>query len=167
MSEPSDSPSPDPPHEELRPDELLMRRFFLSKKHYRPAFTPPIQEGAFHPGKNDKDGLSLSRRRTELFTTFFDEWQFKAACTHPDDNLREHCGVCAVLVEAAHHLGLEVRPDPILPDDPGHVILPQITYTAFSEGTEELRGQIRIWISRLIELASDRILIAPGTPNRA
>ncbi len=152
-------------NEELRPDEYLMRRILPRKLHFRQAFTPPIQEAAFWPGPNDDEGLSLSRRRSEAFPHFLDEWQFKAACTHPDPNLRDRCGVCAILVEAAISIGLEVRTDPILPDDPGHVTLPQINYREFQDSIEG-RQQIQIWIGMLIELASQRILIQPGTPNQ-
>ena len=95
---------------------------------------------------------------------FLDEWQFKAACTHTDANLREKCGVCAVLVEAAQAIGLVVQPDPILPDDPGHVVLPQINYPEF-DGSPEGRQRILVWVGQLIELASQRTLIVPGTPN--
>ena len=160
----SSPPPPELPHEEIRPDELLMRRVLPRKKDFRATLTPPIQEGAFWPGPNDHDGLSLSRRRSEVFGHFLSEWQFKAACTHPDQNLRERCGVCAILAGAAQAIGLEVRPDPIIPDDPGHVLLPQITYQEFQESAEG-RQRILVWIGQLIELASQRILIAPGTSS--
>ena len=139
-----------------------MRRILPRKTHFRQSFTPPIQEVAFWPGPNDLDGLSLSRRRSELFPYFLDEWQFKDACTHPDPNLRDRCGVCAFLAEAARAIGLEVQLDPIIPDDPGHVLLPQINFREF-DGPLESRQQILTWIGQLIELASQRILILPGT----
>jgi len=152
------------PGEEVRSEELLLRRILPRKLYYRATSAPPIQETAFWPGPRDRDGLSLFRRRSEAFAHFLDEWEFKAACTHPDANLRENCGVCAVLAEAARDIGLEVRPDPIVPDDPGHVVLPQINFPAF-DGSIEGRRRILVWVGQLIELASQRILIAPGTPN--
>ena len=147
----------------VRPDELLMRRLLLRKTIFRAASSPPIQEGAFQPGKNDRHGLSLSRRRTSLNAHFLDEWQFKKSCTHPDTKLRDSCGVCAFLTEAAREIGLRVQPDPTT-DDPGHVILPQINYLSF-ENSDSDRAQIRIWINQLIEHASKLLLIPPGTAN--
>jgi hypothetical protein len=141
-----------------------MRRILKRKTDYRASFTPPIQEKAFWPGPGDNEGLSLSRKKSEAHPDFLDEWQFKAGCTIKDDNLRETCGVCAFFVEAARQMGLEVRPDPIVPGNPGHVILPQITYEKF-ENSVEGRREILILVGKLIELASHRILIAPGTPN--
>ena len=149
-------------HEEVRPDELLMRRILPRKKDYHPSRTPSIQETAFWPRPNDVEGLSLSRRRTAENSHFLDENQFKAACSHPDANLRLRCGVCAVLVAAAQAIGLQVRPDPIIPDDPGHVYLPDINYLDFDRSPES-RQKILIWVGQLIEIASQNILILPGT----
>lgn len=150
-------------HDDVRPNELLMRRLLLKKTIFRAAFTPPIQEEAFRPRKSDENGLSLSRRRTLLNAHFLDEWQLKKSCTYPDAKLRDSCGVCAFLTEAAREIGLSVQPDPTT-DDPGHVILPQINYLSF-ENSDSDRVQIRIWINQLIEHASRMLLIHPGTAN--
>ena len=142
-----------------------MRRLLLRKAHYRSNTTPPVREAAFWPRPNDDKGLSLSRRRSELFGHFLTEWQFKAQCTYPEFNLADRCGVCAFLAETALSIGLKVLRAPT-PTDPGHLLLPQINYPNF-EGSEQSREEIRVWINQLIEAASRHILIEPGTPNSA
>jgi len=108
------------------------------------------------------DGLSLSSRRSDCNPGFRDEDMFKSACTHPDEKMRSGCGVAAILVETARAIGLDVKPDPILPEDPGHVLLPQINIRDF-DGSIESRRRILEWIGQLIDAASLRILIAPAT----
>lgn len=149
------------PSREVLDDELLMRRLLPRKEHFRKRHSPPIQERAFWPGPRDLDGLSLSSRRTERDPGFLDEHQFQSACTHPDEKMRNGCGVVAILAETARAIGLEVKPDPILPEDPGHVLLPQINIRDF-DGPIESRRRILEWIGQLIDAASQRILIAPA-----
>ena len=160
---PDATPSNSPPHE-IRNDESLMRRVLAMKSHFRTQKTP-LQEQAFQPRKDESEGISISRLCSLLNPDFLGEWQFKANCTVKDDRLRDTCGVVAVLAQAARELGLKVVPDPMLPEDPGHALFPQINFPDFegNRRTDESYAQIRIWINGLIELASRRILIAPGT----
>lgn len=158
----------DLPHEPLLHDEWLMRRFLNFKSHFKSKLSPPLQEGAFHPGKNDNDGLSMSRRKSETFPNFLNEHQLKIACTHPDPKIREECGVCAFLVEFASGIGLQID---IAPEDHdlGHIMLPQIKYDLmFGENaSEETRRPIRLLITKMVQEASKHLLIPPGKPNSA
>ena len=159
-----------------------MRRLLLVKKNksYLASATPPVQEGAFHPRK-DEAALSLSRRRTSANPTFLTEWQFKVACRYGNQTIAATCGVCAFPAEFAMGLGIEIRPDPIHPDgpgevvlpgvnsDPGHAGLPGINWKDWHEetGTSGTRERIRLWISELVVESSQYILIEPGTPRSA
>lgn len=165
------SPATTSPSDPVSDREDLLRWLLNRKQHFRANHTPPILEEAFQPRKTDDKGLSLSRRKSDLHPDFPDEWEFKARNRHPDQNLKDTCGVCAILVQAAREIGLRVDPDPIIDEstgaviDPSHVLLPDINFGDFEgdNSTLEKRERIRTWINELIEHAKDRILIPPGT----
>ena len=150
------------PHEPIRHNELIMRRFFHSSKHYKPKSSPLIQEGAFHPRPADDTGISLSRRKSEEFPHFLDESALKAACAHPDPKIRENCGVCAFRRDDMSLIDLKIDTDP-LPSDLGHVLLPQINYDDFfgPNSTIEQQEFIRLLIRKIIAIADKMMLIAP------
>jgi hypothetical protein len=154
---------PDPgehsPHDEIGHAELLMRRILLIKKHWK---NERLLEGTFWPIQGHL-GLSLSRGKSEQHPEFLNEWECKTACTIQDQRLRETCGVCGVLVSEVREVGLTIQHDPIIPEDPGHVLLPEITSNAIEQGTEEQRLKLREKIGALVDFAKHRILIKPGT----
>ncbi len=145
---------------------ILMRRVLDQPKQWDPRKHPHcLQEGAFFPRKSDDTGLSLTQRRTSSHPEFLDEYEFKARCGDPKHRLT--CGVVAIDSAAVEEVGLTVAPDPIppspdgtLPGDPGHVLLPQISWAAWND--EASREQVRKWASKLAKHDRISALIEPG-----
>jgi hypothetical protein len=123
--------------------------------HHKKKENPAIQEGAFQPGKNDLDGLSVSRCVTAIHTDFLDDESFRTNAPGLQIRVRNKRGVAKVLVSVALEIGLTVIEDPT-DDDPGHAYIPEINYRDF-EGdrrTEESYNKIRIWLTQLRQAAN-------------
>ena len=146
----------------------MLRWLLLMRKHYQANLTPPILEEAFQPRKKDDRGLSLSRRKSDAHPEFPDEWEFKARNRYPEAKLRDTCGVCAVLVQAARKLGLRVEPDPIVDDDPGevrdpsHVLLPDINSIDFGTALSTSDNALRK-ISNDLSLTANALALDGGS----
>lgn len=140
-----------------------MRRMLYKNKQYDPRVMPPILAATFEPRKTDGDGLSLSRRQSKAFPNFLTAEQMKAACGVRSERDRRECGVCAVVAGSVRGIGLTVVSSPT-PTDPGHVHLEEIKYKDFEgvEMTDESFRRIALWVSKLVQLACENILIVPG-----
>ena len=140
--------SPSPPSAPNVPIDWLMRRILSG--HFRPNRSLIFQEGAFIPGKNDDTGISLSRRKSDANPDFITPEQLKAACTHPVEANRLNCGVVQLPAGIITGAGLSINPD-ALAEDPGHCLIPEINFHDWKDGGEQSRGQIRKWITKLVE----------------
>lgn len=159
----SDAASPD---DSLRVEdgEALMRRVLKRLAEYDRGKTPPLQAGAFLPTKRDNDGLSLNRRLSDQRRSFLTPEGLKNWHEVPD-NIRETCGVVAVLAEVARDIGLTVKPDPAT--TPGHVLIEEINWDQFAgdQHTDASRERIIGWALQLAKRAD--VLIPPGKPPTA
>ncbi|MCE9531003.1 MAG: hypothetical protein K8T89_07750 [Planctomycetes bacterium] len=135
-----------------------MRRIRKRLGDYDVNRSPILQEGAFHPSKNDETGLSLNRRASDIHPGFLTPQSLIDACTVP--SIRDTCGVVELLTELVRQIGLNVVPKPST--TPGHVEIPEINFPEFEgeKSTEETRGRIRVWIAQLIGIT--KVLIPPG-----
>lgn len=154
----SDDSSPD----DLLPvddNEMLMRRVLESKSTYARKKDPPLQAGAFLPRKTDNDGLSLNRRVSDQRKSFLAPDGLKNWHEVPS-NIRETCGVVAVMAAVAREIGLTVKPDPAT--TPGHVLIEEINWDQYAgdKQTEVSRNKIEAWALQLARRAE--VLIPPG-----
>jgi hypothetical protein len=125
----------------VQPTEELLRRVLYGTKKYNPSKSPPIMLGAFMPSRRDTDGLSLNRTACGV-----DAHLLKEAAP---ESIREKCGVIAILASTILEAGLEIRPDPIEGELPGHVLLPQLNYQDSESADEATRNRIRAWSQTL------------------
>ena len=141
--------------------ELLMRRILKRLAEYDREKSPPLQIWAFLPTKRDIDGLSLNRRICDQHKTFLTPESLKNWYEVPV-NIRETCGVVAVLASAAREIGLTVKADPAT--TPGHVLIEEINWDDFAGArhTNVSRERIFEWALQLTRNAD--VLIAPGKP---
>ncbi len=139
-----------------------MRRILKRLAEYDREKSPPIQIAAFLPTKRDIDGLSLNRRISGQHKTFLTPENLKNWHEVPD-NIRETCGVVAVLATSAREIGLTVKTDPA--GTPGHVLIEEINWDDFAgdRHTNESRERILEWALQLIRNAD--VIIAPGKPK--
>jgi hypothetical protein len=112
----------------IEDDELLLRRIPVSRDWCHPAAEPPVQADAFGPAKFDTDGLSLSRAQSASRPEFLSIEQFGASG-------KAKQGYFVAVLRAgdlrAHGIAISEDPivgDPDVPDNPGHVLLPQLNF---------------------------------------
>ena len=139
--------------------ESLMRRILKRLVEYDREKSPPIQIAAFLPTKRDIGGLSLNRRMSDQHKIFLTPESLKNWHEVPE-NIRETCGVVAIIASVAREIGLTVKTD--LATTPGHVLIEEINWNDFAgdRRTDESHDKILGWALQLTRNAV--VLIAPG-----
>lgn len=93
------------------------------------------------PSKRDTDGLSLNRSACGVDANLMKE--------SAPESIREKRGVVGIRASSIQDAGLEIRPDPIEGELPGHVLLPQISFHDSESPNDEIRNRIRAWAQTL------------------
>ena len=137
-------PDPVPP---ANPSATVLRR--IHKNDFDPRRQPPFLRGAFNPGSQDSDGLSVYVEGEKGTTPE----SLAAGGRKPG----EYYVVRFTTSELAA-IGVSVVATPELdPDTPGHCSLPELS-AACKASTPEAVKELQV---RLTELAADRIVVTP------
>ena len=130
----------------IDPKETILRRVVISPGYYNPTKAPPIEAGAFRPGSNDTDGLSFFLER-EISPATLAASGKSATCGYVVARLR----ACDIF-----NLGLSLLPTQSESELPGHLIIPEINTTSYSDGTK--RPKIKEAMAALAKIASRDIV---------
>lgn len=135
-----------PDSDAVADDEVILRRIPRSKSWYNPA-TKQLEDEAFAPLRNDKDGISVSRRRSDGNPSFLTDAQVGISGLSKSGYF-----VAALRVRDVRRLGLSVIPDPIppgnpdgLPENPGHALIPELNYA------DKETDAVQEWMVRLAD----------------
>lgn len=105
-----------PGEEPLVDDELIYRRIPTQPEFFNPAIDPDPTPRAFRPRKDDKTGISVYRAK------------YKSPEQVATNDRGKQFFVAVLNVGELRARGIEVAPDPNLPDDPGHAEITDLTY---------------------------------------
>lgn len=134
-------------HQPVDQNEFVYRR--IPRAFFQP--TPPVLFliAAFRPTANDTTGLSV----------------FRAGFLRPEDTRanvdparRNDYYVVSLAVAELQALGLTVVPEPDPQGPPGHVVIPELNWTAYKAD----KGRLKVVLAELARLASTAIVHQPS-----
>jgi hypothetical protein len=124
------------------PGESILRRIPPNPDHYNPSLDPPISAFSFRPNKNDVDGISLYREH------------FTSVEALANSGRKPPYIVARLNASDIFALGLSLDPTPGEGDLPGHVVIPELSVSAYQNN----RPFVREMNLKLAKLASGDVL---------
>lgn len=134
-------------NEGIDPEEMLLRRVARQPGQYEPHLDPSLTRGAFTPNRQDHDGLSLFREALISASTL----------AHAARRPASDYVVARLRVSDVMTLGLSVVPCPDPGGLPGHVAIPELSLTHYSDS--RLKPSLKEASLSLAKLASRDVIL--------
>jgi hypothetical protein len=132
--------------EPVHESEFVYRR--VHDSFFDAALPVPIRSEAFRPSEQDSSGLSVFRQR------FIDP---KGTLTNIDPAKASRYYVVRLAVRDLLGLGMTVVPEPTSTGAPGHAVIPELSWPAYSAD----KPRAKVLLRELAKLASVAIVYRP------